>query len=162
MKRFTFPVGLLLVLGLLCLALPAVYGGDRVGGESATAQIQGQSQTIVPEVIKSNTGSTVPPKPFSSRWTPPRPTAGMPNVLVYADDYYHSAPNTPTDQALQWLGYPYTAHYNGDYSGFLSDLTAGGWDLVIFASDNYNPPPNTYDVLYSYASGGGRLIPCGP
>ena len=66
--------------------------------------------------------------------------AGVPNVLVYTDDDYHVAPNTPADQALQWLGFPYTAHYNGDWSGFATDLAAGGWDLVIVANDNYTPP----------------------
>ena len=60
------------MLALICLALPAVYGGDRIGGENAATQLQGQIQAVSPEVIKSNTGSTVPPKPFSYRWTPIR------------------------------------------------------------------------------------------
>jgi len=157
MRRFTFPVGLLLAL-VFCLALPAVYGGDRIGGETGAAQLQGQIQTIAPEVIKSNTGSTVPPKPFSYRWAPIRPMAGVPNVLIYADDPYHAPPNTSTDQALQWLGFPYTAHYNSDWGGFSTDLAAGGWDLVIVANDNWGPPGSIFDALYAYASGGGRLI----
>ena len=158
MRRFTFPSGLLLALALICLAVPAVYGGDRIGGENAAVQLQGQNPAVAPEVIKSNTGSTVPPKPFSRRWEPIRLMAGVPNVLVYTDDAYHTAPNTPADQALQWLGFPYTAHYNGDFTGFISDLNTGAWDLVIFASDNYGTPSDIFDELYTYASGGGRLI----
>jgi hypothetical protein len=62
------------------------------------------------------------------------------------------------DLALQSLGYPYTAHYDGDFSGFYTDLAAGGWDLVIFANDNYSPPSDILDQLYNYGLTGGKLI----
>jgi len=98
--------------------------------------------------------------PSAYRWQPELAVAGGPSILVYSDDPYHPAPNTYVDQALQYLGLPYTAHYDGDFDGFRTDLAVGGWDLVVFADDNWLPfdlAPLLAD-LNAYASSGGRLV----
>ena len=98
--------------------------------------------------------------PWSKVYAPVR-EAVVPGlaILLYADDYYHPAPNTFVDQALQYWGYGYTAHYDGDFSGFVADLTGGtAWDLVIFAHENYGTDTSVFDALNTYALGGGRLI----
>jgi parallel beta-helix repeat protein len=89
-------------------------------------------------------------------------TIGPPSsILVYADDAFHTAPNTYIDQALNSLGYPYTAHYDGDFAGFENSLKNGGpWDLVIYGGENYGPPDSPFDAMNNYAIGGGQLI-CG-
>ena len=95
--------------------------------------------------------------PKALRWTPNAPAAM--NVLVYADDFIHFAPFTYIDQALQYLGVPYTAHYDGDFAGFETDLTSGGpWDLVIFANENFFPPATLDAALNNYVLGGGKLV----
>jgi parallel beta-helix repeat protein len=84
---------------------------------------------------------------------------GLNNILVYADDYFHPAPNTYIDQALNDMGLAYTAYYDGNFGTFEADLVGGGpWDLVIFGSENYFVPTSTYDLLNTYATSGGRLI----
>ena len=109
---------------------------------------------------KSRPHSTALAYPSAYRWQPASPSGGALNILVYADDPYHPAPNTYVDQALQYLGLPYTAHYDGDFAGFEADLTSDTWDIVIFADDNWLP----YDfagllsALNDYVAGGGRLI----
>ncbi len=89
-------------------------------------------------------------------------TIGPPNnILVYADDAFHTAPNTYIDQALNSLGYPYTAHYDGDFAGFENNLrNAGPWDLVIFGGEMYGPPDSPFDAMNNYVIGGGQLICC--
>jgi len=98
--------------------------------------------------------------PWSKVYAPAgKAVAPGPTILLYADDYYHQAPNTFVDQALQYWGYGYTAHYDGDFSGFVADLTGGtAWDLVIFAQENYSTDSSVFDALNTYALGGGRLI----
>ncbi len=89
-------------------------------------------------------------------------TGGVPlnNILIYADDAFHPAPNTYVDQALNNLGLTYTAHYDSDFAGFEADLTGGGpWDLVIFGHENYNTDLTTIlNALDTYIAGGGRVI----
>ncbi len=81
------------------------------------------------------------------------------NVLVYADEWIHTAPNTLVDQALRYLGSPYTAYYDGNFEGFLSALQDGGpWDLVLFANDNWIITESVLDDLNDYVRSGGKLI----
>ncbi|MEW6757678.1 MAG: hypothetical protein AB1347_05610 [Acidobacteriota bacterium] len=81
------------------------------------------------------------------------------DILIYADDYYHAAPNTFLDQALQYWGLPYAAYYDGDFAGFEAALELGGpWTLVLFGNDNYGAPESVLDALQTYVAGGGKLI----
>ncbi len=80
------------------------------------------------------------------------------SILVYADDPKHPAPDTYLDQALDYLGLSYTAHYNADFQAFQSNLSSGSWDLVVFANDNSGPPDSTLNTLNSYLTNGGKLI----
>ncbi|MBN1659653.1 MAG: carboxypeptidase regulatory-like domain-containing protein [Anaerolineae bacterium] len=95
--------------------------------------------------------------PKAYRWQPDAPAAAL-NILVYADDYIHIAPNTFLDQALQALGLGYTAHYDGDWTGFEADLTGGTWDLVLVGDDNYGPPESVFTALNNHVLGGGKLV----
>ncbi len=81
------------------------------------------------------------------------------DILIYADDPYHPAPNTFIDQALTLLGLAYTGYYNGDWANFESELKSGGpWDLVIVGNDYYTPSGDTLDALNKYTAEGGKLI----
>ena len=115
-------------------------------------------QDVKPAVrMAVNGGGTAVAHPKAYRWTAANPTADM-SILVYADDPIHPAPDTYVDQALQRLGLSYTAHYDGDFEGFMSDLNSGTWDLVIFANDNFFPFDFTiFDSLNAYVEDGGRL-----
>ena len=127
---------------------------ERAGGVSGHGEWLYRAETGTPAL--SNRGGTKPARPAAYRWHAARP-AQM-NVLIYADDDYHEAPNTFLDQALQALGLSYTAHYDDDFAGFETDLAAGGWDLVLFGNDTYWPESSTLDALNAYAAGGGRVI----
>ncbi len=115
-------------------------------------------QDVKPAIsLPRNGGGTAIAHPKVYRWTAAHPAAAT-SVLVYADDPVHPAPNTYVDQALQRLGLSYTAHYDGDFDGFKSDLESGTWDLVIFADDNFAPDFSLFDSLNAYVDGGGRLV----
>ena len=115
-------------------------------------------QAVRPSVrVPVNGGGTALAKPRAYHWTAAHPSAAT-SVLVYADDPVHPAPDTYVDQALQRLGLSYTAHYEADFDGFVSDLQSGSWDLVIFADDNYGPDLSVFDALNAYVQNGGRLI----
>jgi PKD repeat protein len=108
--------------------------------------------------IDSNRAGTDLAYPKAYRWQPDRPASAL-NILVYTDDFVHSAPNTLVDQALQALGLPYTAHYDGDFAGFASDLDGGGpWDLVIFQNNNVNSHGTSFPEMLAYIQGGGKVI----
>lgn len=109
------------------------------------------------EPMRANTGGTALAHPSAFRWQPVQPSQPL-NILIYADDFYHPAPNTYLDQALQHLALPYTAHYNADFFGFESDLASQTWDLVLFGNDNYFPPDSTLAALRNYVTGGGKLV----
>jgi Repeat of unknown function (DUF6923) len=80
-------------------------------------------------------------------------------ILIYADDIQHPAPNTFLDQALQALGLSYTAHYDGDWSGFLDSLTTQGpWDLVLVGNDMVGSSSSIRTALDNYVLGGGKLV----
>ena len=130
---------------------PPIVGGN-IQGTGAWRQ------DVKPAIrLPVNGGGTTLAHPKVYRWTAAHPTAAT-SVLVYADDPIHPAPNTYVDQALQRLGLSYTAHYDGDFAGFKSDLESGTWDLVIFADDNLGPDFSIFDSLNSYVDGGGHLI----
>jgi subtilisin family serine protease len=114
-----------------------------------------QSATGVP--MRTNTGGTGLAYPSAFRWRPAQPSSPL-SILIYADDAYHTAPNTYLDRALQHLALPYTAHYNADFFGFESDLASQSWDLVLFGNDNWFPPDSTLTALNNYVAGGGKLV----
>jgi subtilisin family serine protease len=128
-----------------------------VVGPASTGSGRFIERSTRPVRVMSNSGSKAAAYPSSFRWTAARPTAEL-SVLVYADDPVHPAPNTFVDQALQGLGLSYTAHYDGDFSGFQGDLESGPWDLVVFADDNFIPDTSVLDAMNNYVQGGGRLI----
>jgi hypothetical protein len=107
--------------------------------------------------IPNNAGDLSLAYPMTFRWQPAQPSAA-PDILIYADDYYHSPPYTYLDQALQRLALPYVACYYGDWSAFEAALAIGGWDFVLVGNDSYAPPLSTLDALNSYVIGGGKLI----
>lgn len=114
-----------------------------------------ESGVLLP--VNEGSGGMAQSYPKAYRWQSEKPTAQM-NILIYADDYIHTAPNTFLDQALQSLGLAYTAHYEGDWAGFEADLTSGTWDLVLFANDNWRPPTTTLIALNNYVNNGGKLV----
>jgi subtilisin family serine protease len=114
-----------------------------------------RSETGVP--MQSNQGDTALAYPSSYRWQPEGRLASL-NILIYADDVIHTPPNTFLDMALQSLGLAYTAHYNGDWTGFETDLSGGAWDVVLVGNDNWVPPASTLAALNTYVTGGGRLV----
>ena len=127
---------------------------ERSGGVSGHGEWLYRAETGTP--APSNRGGTKLARPAAYRWHGAR-LAPM-NILIYADDDHHTAPDTFLDQALQALGLSYTAHYDDDFAGFEADLALGGWDLVLFGNDNYWPESSTLDALNAYAAGGGRVI----
>ena len=80
-----------------------------------------------------------------------------PSILVYTDDYYQSSGSTYVEQALQRLGYSFTAFY-GNYSGFGAALAGSSWDLVIVSHDTYFELGTYWSELEAYFNGGGKLL----
>ncbi len=106
--------------------------------------------------MRTADGETRVAYPSAYRWTPDVPNAA--NVLIYADESYHPAPNTLLDQALQSLGIAYTAHYDGDFAAFASDLVRGGpWDLVVFQNSRYYFDRMAFPEMLAYVQNGGAL-----
>jgi hypothetical protein len=130
-------------------------GGREVTTRQGSGEWLYQSATGVP--MDSNTGDRVLAYPLAFRWQPAQPSAPL-NILIYADDAYHTAPNTFLDQALQQLALPYTAHYDGDFFGFEADLASRTWDVVLFGNDNNSPPDSTLTALNNYVTSGGKLV----
>ena len=118
------------------------------------AFIQGTKPAVQ---LAVNGGGTALFHPRAFTWTAAHPAADM-SILVYTDDPVHPSPDTYVDQALQRLNLSYTAHYDGDFDGFQSDLESGTWDLVIFADENAGPDFSLFDSLNAYVVNGGRLI----
>ena len=123
------------------------------GGGELTGQALGGSSDG--SVGASNSGGSAA-SPSAYRWESAEPSDM--HILIYADDAYHTAPNTFLDQALQALGLAYTAHYDSDFGGFEAALAGGTYDLVLFGNDNFGPPASTIDALNAYVMGGGKLI----
>lgn len=107
--------------------------------------------------MQSNSGADLA-YPSSYRWLPKTPNPLGFDVLVYADDPYHS-PTYP-EIALQTLGITYTLHTAGDFAGFETDIYTNtwDWDMVIFANDYYSPPTTTLQALSDYLYWGGKAI----
>jgi subtilisin family serine protease len=127
--------------------------------EVRTAAAPGTTRVLSrgePVTLAANGGDRTA-TPSSSEWRPSSAPDAEPKVLVYADDPEHPSPNTYVDQALKRLGIAYKAHYDGDFDGFSTDLTVGGWDAVIVADDNYVPPTALLTALQTYAANGGHL-----
>jgi hypothetical protein len=128
------------------------------GANAGLSPIQGHgtwlSRATVGIPLKPDQADTELVYPSAYRWTPDIPSHL--NVLLYADDLIYSPPNTYPDQALQALGIAYTAHYNGDFAGFETDLVNGKWDAVLYEGDNIGPTP-TLAALLTYVQGGGKL-----
>ena len=112
-----------------------------------------QATTGIP--MQSNQGKTTLAYPKAYRWTPD--VVSPVQALIYADDRIHSSPDTYLDQALQALGVNYTAHYDGDFSGFEADLAKGGWDVVLYEGENYWTPETTLTALNDWVQSGGHL-----
>jgi subtilisin family serine protease len=74
------------------------------------------------------------------------------SVLYFSD--LNTLSERAGEQALINLGVTYVA-YIDDYSGFVTQLTASEWDVVVFES-----AANVWDInpLVAYADGGGKLI----
>ncbi|NUM44933.1 MAG: carboxypeptidase regulatory-like domain-containing protein [Anaerolineales bacterium] len=106
---------------------------------------------------QNSLGQTEIVYPSAYRWHPDQPVLDL-KILVYANNPAHPSPNTLIDQALQYLGLGYTAHYYWDWSGFNDDLVNETWDIVIVGDDRGLPPPSTLDALNNYVLGGGKLI----
>jgi len=128
------------------------------------AEAEGQGQWLYRAtegvLLDSNTGPQMA-YPAAYRWTPANPPkGGGMSILVYADDPNHPAPGTLVDQALRYLGVPYTAFYDSNFTGFMDALENGGpWDMVLVAHDNYFiPGAEFYDDLNDYVNAGGKLI----
>ena len=90
------------------------------------------------------------------QYNPENGSRGAYNILIYADDVYHSP--SYIDLALQNLGLTYTAFYYGNYSGFTTALSGGGWDLVIFGHENAYYSSSVLDALNNYVVQGGCLL----
>ncbi|OGN81370.1 MAG: hypothetical protein A2X23_09030 [Chloroflexi bacterium GWC2_73_18] len=128
-----------------------------IGGEERPGTTSWLLRTTRGVEMAANRGGKALAYPKALRWTAVQPSADT-SILVYADDPYHAAPNTYVDQALRRLGLSYTAHYDGDFSGFQGDLKKGGWDLVIFEDENWFPDFSVFDALNAYVRDGGRLV----
>jgi hypothetical protein len=108
--------------------------------------------------MQTNRGTVELAYPSAYRWTPELVSPNAPSILIYADDFIHTAPNTFLDQALQNLSLAYTAYYDGDWAGFEAALTGGSWDIVLVGNDNFSPPGSTFTALNNYVLGGGKLV----
>jgi hypothetical protein len=140
------------VAGLILLALPVLAASSAGKGRWLTRL---PAQLVEPANAESG---AIPVLPSSYEWLPDRLLV-QPDILVYADDYFHPAPATYVDRALQYLALPYLAFYGGNYAGFENALATGGpWSLVIFASENSGAPSSTRAALNAYVLGGGNLI----
>ncbi|MBE0410772.1 MAG: carboxypeptidase regulatory-like domain-containing protein, partial [Anaerolineales bacterium] len=131
-----------------------------LGYQPASTLIEGRGEWLYQSdsgvLLENNRGKQTLAYPKAYRWTSSQPSSI--EILIYADDYIHIAPNTFLDQALQHLGLSYTAHYDGDFAGFLSSLASQDWDIVLFGNDNYAPDTSLFDALNSYVIDGGKLV----
>jgi Zn-dependent metalloprotease/subtilisin family serine protease len=111
----------------------------------------GQTRVVVETALQWN-------YPTNGLFTPGGSNAA-PDVLLYTDDIIRNPGNMQAELALQALGVPYVACYNGDLARFESLLSDGGpWRIVIFANDYFRMPSTTFDTLLDHVSGGGKLI----
>ena len=134
-------------------------GGLSLGRGGATGSFLTVADSIDPKATARALGTASSRKPFGYRWTFGATNAAEPKILVYADDFIHTAPNTYVDQALARLALSYTAYYDQAFAGFEQALASGGpWNLVIFDDENYRPPASTFQALNDYVTSGGKLV----
>jgi hypothetical protein len=141
----------------LTLAL-SVGGHAGPLATTATATAAGHGEWLYRDAhgVAAPDGTTRYPGAY--RWTPASQPDGAPRVLIYADDFVHRAPDTYLDRALRLLGWGYTAHYDGDFPGFVAALTGQPWDLVLVGHETMPLAPNVPFALDAYVRGGGRLV----
>jgi len=108
--------------------------------------------------IETNSPGAVPGIQKAIYTSPIDGTSALDNILIYADDQVHTAPNTFPDQALQNLGLSYSAFYNSNFADFETALVGSSWDLIIFAADTWGPPASTSTALLTYIENGGKII----
>src|ERR1035437_1336296 len=82
-------------------------------------------------------------------------TLSAANVLAF-EDYTVGTSALPGALAL-WGGCGVCTITN-DSGTFNTDLTAGGWDVVIYAEQNNSTYPSSAAELTAYVGGGGKLI----
>jgi hypothetical protein len=152
---------IIVALLLSAFAVPAATAVAIDEPDPALAAVSGHGEWLYQAAagveMETNGGGKQLAYPAAYRWQPDAPAAAL-NILIYAADSVHQAPNTFLDQALQALGLAYTAHYNGDFSGFEVDLSGGAWDLVLFGQDLYGAPESVFTALNNYVAGGGKLV----
>ncbi|MCZ7591828.1 MAG: hypothetical protein M5U15_06600 [Kiritimatiellae bacterium] len=123
------------------------------------AELRAEALPVRGAAQGANNGTGIVAEPLALRWAQVGAQASVANILIYADDPRHRAPNTYIDQALQAMGLPYEAYYEDEYEDFEGALTNGGrWDLVILAADYNSAPESTLGLLLNYVDSGGRLI----
>jgi subtilisin family serine protease len=129
------------------------------GGGSVSGQVEWIERAAAGVDMQKNAVGSGLAFPSAARWVPDRPAPNQARILVYADDAYHTSPNTYVDQGLQRAGLAYTAFYDGNFAGFENALrNMGPWDVVIFGDDNFFPPVSVFDALNTYVTGGGKLV----
>ncbi len=97
--------------------------------------------------------------PGAYRYTPNKAATADLNILVYTDDWVHTAPNTLVQQAISILDLSATVHINGDYTGFQNSLNNDGpWDLVVWSGENNTINTAVLSDLLTYLQGGGKLV----
>jgi subtilisin family serine protease len=129
------------------------------GGGSAMGQLQWLDPPTTSVATQGNATGSTHAFPAAARWQPDKAAPNQARILVYADDAYHTSPDTYIDQALQRLGLAYTAFYDANFTGFENALLNDGpWDVVVFGNDNFFPPTSVFDALNTYVTGGGKLV----
>lgn len=132
------------------------HAGPLATAATSPAAGRGEWQYRDMHGVSAPDGTTMFPGAY--RWMPQSSPDGAPRVLIYADDIVHRAPDTYLDRALRLLGWGYTAHYDGDFPGFVAALTGQPWDLVLVGHETMPLSPNVAIALDAYVRGGGRLV----
>ncbi|MGD8752668.1 MAG: hypothetical protein PVG14_14655 [Anaerolineales bacterium] len=138
--------------------MQGVEGAESTLGPATSVEVEGRMELVYEGQAAVGESNTSAGEVVGSSYVYHGPQATA-NILIYADDNWHLAPNTYLDQALQSLGLSYTAYYDQDFAGFETALTGGGpWDLVLFGNDQWSPPATTLTALDNYVNGGGKLV----
>ncbi len=135
---------------------PARLAGSGLGDQEPrlASELVRQEKRQGPPPTNRNFAGSLPPATAAELRTY---GVAAENILVYADDYRHSAGSHYVDQALQALGLSYTAYYN-DPGGFELALASGSWDLVIVDNYSFGLGPVWDDIDAHIAAGGKALI----
>lgn len=163
MKRVLFVILCLAVCFTFTTVLQAVSQSQSNGVAPQAPQGEGRwiytaGKRAGKEVLNSANPGGISGK---YEWSVPgtKSPAAAPSILIYVDDVGTPPPTSKLDLALQSAGLAYTAHYNGDFSGFISSLNSGTWSLVIFDHENqFLSSDSVYTAMDNYVRNGGRLI----